>query len=245
MDYVRARTNATVDGNDLGRTRRQRDMMTAVFNRLITNTQSAFNLLDVLADPNAGFFTNMTNAQALGFLALAPRLLSMSMDNFSSYSLDGKYRTAMQYNFTFTDQELRAEVIKTVYGIDVEPLPYVSYEHTKWLTNTGIASIHAITVAGEFMDTVKAMRLRFTKSSRRAWDTLDAEYWTAVDLFQQAADTLDYRIIGRMKNSRDALRNAAKKMAELIEYEEDLPWNQSIKYWYDDPYVNEYQLDWR
>ena len=245
MDYVRARKNATVDDNDLGRARRQREMMTAVFNKILGNTQSIGNLLQVLADPDAGFFTNMTSAQAVGFLLLAPTLLGLNMDNFSTYSLDGKYRTAMGYNFTFTDQEHRAEIIRTVYGVEVPELPYVSYSHTSFYMDTGFASIHAIMAAKEFMDAVEAMHLRFDEEQQAAWDHLTASYWDAVDYFQNAADTLDTLYTDRMKATRDTLRRAGNDMAELIGYEKEIAWRQSVDYWYDDPYVNEYQLDWR
>ena len=245
MDYVRARTNATVDGNDLGRARRQRDMMTAVFNRLISDSQSAGNVLNVLADPASGFFTNMTGAQAVGFLALLPTLLGMGADRFTSYSLDGKYRSAMGFNFTFTDQEHRAEVIKTVYGIDVPPVPYVSYEHTKWLMETGFASAHAIAAADELKRAVQAMHLRLNEEQRQAWDAFIAAYWDAADYFQTAADTLEAPPIDKMKTTRVTLRNTGDALAALVGYDKEIEWNYSVKYWYNDPYVNQYQLDWR
>lgn len=245
MDYVRARKNATVDDNDLGRARRQRDMMTAVFNQLITNRQSATNVLNVLADPSSGFFTDMTSAQAVGFVVLLPTLLGMDKDRFTSYSLDGKYRSAMGFNFTFTDQEHRTEVIKTVYGIDVPPLPYVSYEHTKWLMETGFSSARTLAVADELRQKIQAMRLNFTEEQRQAWDTFLAAYWDAVDYFQKAADTLDADATDKMKNTRVTLRNAGDALAALVGYTEEIPWNYAVKLWYDDPYVNEYQLDWR
>ena len=245
MDYVRARTNATVDGNDLGRARRQRDMMTAVFNRLIENPQSAANVLDTLSNPDAGFFTNMTNAQGVGFALLLPTLLSMDADSFASYSLDGKYRTAMGYNFTFTDQEHRAEVIQTVYGVAVEELPYVSYQHTTFLMDTGFASIHAIVAAKEFMDQVQAMKLKFTQEQQTVWERFVAAYWDAVDYFQNAEDTLDPVYTDKMKTTRDTLRRAGNDLAELIGFDGEIAWQQTVAYWYDDPYVNQYQLDWR
>ncbi|HPF86456.1 MAG TPA: LCP family protein [Candidatus Limiplasma sp.] len=245
MDYVRARTNATVDGNDLGRTRRQRDMMTAIFEKLAQNPQSAVKVLSALTDPDAGFFTNITGRQAIGFLALAPILLQMDDDSFASYSLDGQYRTAMGYNFTFTDQENRASVIQTVYGIAVDELPYVSFAHAKWLMDTGFYSIHTIRVATELMETVEDMGLTFTQEQQALWDQFIDAYWNAVDQFQISADTLDGYAIGRMKTSRMELRNYGKQLAEAVGYDEDIQWNNVADYWYDDPYINQYQLDWR
>ena len=245
MDYVRARTNATVDSNDLGRARRQRDMMTAVLNKLIADGQSAGNVLKVLGNPDAGFFTNLTNAQAVGFLALLPTLLRMDAERFTSYSLDGPYRTAMEYNFTFTDQELRADVIQTVYGIAVPPVPYVSFEHSKWLTETGFSSMHTIMAAKEFMEAVESRRRTFTQEQREAWEKFVAAYWDAVDYFQVAAETLDVAATDKMKTTRVTLRRWGDDLAEMIGYNGVIPWNHAVKYWYKDPYINEYQLDWR
>ncbi|MFH1879696.1 MAG: LCP family protein [Bacillota bacterium] len=245
MDYFRARTNATVDDNDLGRARRQRDLMTAVFQKLLGSQQGLMHVLDVLADPNAGFFTNLTGTQAVGFLALLPMLAGMDAQRFASYSLDGVYRTAMGFNFTFTDQEHRAEVIKAVYGIDVPPIPYVSQSHAKWLEETGFYSIHSIRAATEFKEKVEAMRLTFTDRQREAWDLFIAAYWNAVDQFQISADTLDGYAVGRMKTSRIEMRTYADELKEAIDYPEDIPWSHVAEYWYDDPYINEYQLDWR
>ena len=245
MDYVRARTNATVDGNDLGRARRQRDMMTTVLTKLAQDRQSVFNVLNIFTDPASGFFTDLTGTQAIGLMALAPALLQMDTDSFTSYSLDGKYRTALGFNFTFTDQEHRAEVIQAVYGIEVADVPYVSYAHTKWLMETGFYSIHSIRMATELKETVQAMKIRFTDKQQEAWDIFMEAYWDAVNQFQISADTLDGYAVGRMKTSRYKLHNYGDQLAEAIGYKEDIKWGNVAEYWYDDPYINEYQLDWR
>ena len=245
MDYVRARTNATVDSNDLGRARRQRDMMTAVMAKLAQDRQSVVNVLDIFADPGSGFFTDLTGTQAVGMLMLVPTLLQMDTDSFTSYSLDGKYRTALGFNFTFTDQEHRAEVLRAVYGIDVAQVPYVSYAHTQWLMETGFYSIYTIRMATELMENIKAMKLRFTEKQQEAWDLFMEAYWDAIDQFQVSADTLDPYAVGRMKTSRFKLHNYGDQLAEAVGYKENIRWGNVAKYWYDDPYINEYQLDWR
>lgn len=245
MDYVRARTNATVDGNDLGRTRRQREMMTAVFEKLATDHAAITNVLETLTDPDSGFFTDLTGTQAVGLLALAPMLLTLDAEQITSYSLVGKYRTAMKYNFTFTDEENRAAVIEAVYGFTPEPLQYVDYAHTDWLMETGFYSIHVIRVATELKEAVEAMHLTFTEEQQQIWDNFTDAYWNAIDLFQTAADTLDSYAVDRMKSSRTTLRTYGKELAEAVGYGEDLTWSNSVDYWYDDPYINEYQLDWR
>ncbi len=245
MDYVRARTNATVDGNDLGRARRQRAMMTAVMQKLAQDRQSALDVLNILSDPQQGFFSDLTSAQAIGMLALVPMLVQMDADSITSYSLDGHYRSAMGFNFTFTDQEHRAEVIQTVYGIQVPEVPYVSYAHTQWLLDTGFYSIHTIRIAKEFKEKVEAMRLKFSDKQQEAWKLFTEAYWDAINQFQISADTLDGYAIGRMKTARIKLRTYGDQLAEAIEYGEKLNWSNVAEYWYDDPYINQYQLDWR
>ena len=245
MDYVRARTNATVDGNDLGRTRRQREMMTAVLHKLAGDKQSAQRVLTVLSSPESGFFTSMTGTQTVGFLAALPMLLRMNTDSIASYTLEGRYRSAMGWNFTFTDADRRAEVLKTVYGVDMPPLAYVSYKHAKFYEDSGFYSIHIINIAGEFIAAAEHTSQPLSGEQREMLEQLKSAYRAAADAFQAAADTLDSGDISAMKSARVKMRDDADALAAAIGYEGELPWKYYTAEWYMDPYTNEYQLDWR
>jgi len=245
MDYVRARKNATVDGTDLGRTRRQREMMTAIIHKLISDSKAAMSVLNALADPKNGVFTSMTGTQAIGFLSLAPLMLKSGGPMITSYTMQGGYRTAMGWNFTFTDEDYRAELLKTVYGVEVEPLRYVSRAHTDFYADTGFYTMHVINLSTEFIADVKAMRLSMTPEQTELWEQLLAAYDETVDWFQQACDTLEDSIITKMKYARVRMRDLAIELAASIGYEKELPWEFYPPAWFDDPYTNEFQLDWR
>jgi hypothetical protein len=241
MDYVRARTNATVDGNDLGRTRRQRDMMRAVLAKLAADKQAAIRVLDVLTNPEAGFFTSMTGPQGIGFLSVLPMLARMNAESIASHSLEGGYRFAMGWNFTFTDPDHRAEVIQTVYGVEVPPLPYVSWEHAKFYEDSGFYTMHVLNITREVIDAAAP----HNSEQREMLENLKTLYQETAEAFQAAAETLDHQEITRMKNARVAMRDLAMALAEAAGYGDDLPWRYYAEEWYKDPYTNEYQLDWR
>ncbi|MBN1776557.1 MAG: LCP family protein [Clostridiales bacterium] len=245
MDYVRARSNATLDASDYGRTRRQREMMTAIFQKLMSDTGSALSVLDALSDPETNVFTNLTGAQAVGILALAPMLLRLDGDGISSYTIGGDYRNAMGWNFTITDNEYRAEVLKTVYGIDVAPLEYVSYGHAGFYADSGFYSVHVITIVNEFIENIGAMRLTLTGEQRELWERFIAAYEKTVDYFQRACDGLNSNDITEMKYARVEMRDLADAFAKSVGYGEELPWTFAPAEWYLDPYTNEYQYDWR
>jgi len=245
MDYVRARSNATVEASDYGRTRRQREMMTAVMQKLMGDTKSAMSVLDALADPETGVFTSITGAQAVGFLAFLPLLFGRDGELFTSYTLKGAYRSAMGWNFTFTDNEYRAEVLKTVYGIDAEPLEYVSYQHASFYADSGFYTVHVVTIADEFIEAVGAMNLTLTDGQQDIWEEFIFAYEETVDYFQRACDGLISNDITEMKYARVRMRDLADAFAAAIGYGEELPWDFTPVEWYNDPYTNEYQLDWR
>ncbi|MBE0601264.1 MAG: LCP family protein, partial [Firmicutes bacterium] len=149
MDYVRVRKNATIDGTDLGRTRRQREMMTAILQKLARDSGSALRVLDALANPANGVFTNMSGAKAVGFASLSSLLLQGGDLQINSYTMEGGYSYAMKWNFTFTDEEARAEILQTVYGVEMPRLQYVSRKHADFYADTGFYSMHLINICTE------------------------------------------------------------------------------------------------
>ncbi len=245
MDYVRARKNATVDGTDLGRTRRQREMITAIMKKLMRDSASALNVLNALADPANGVFTNMTGVKATGFLSLAPLLLKSGGPEIHSYTMVGGYHPAMGWNFTFTDQNARIELIQAVYGVSVSPMPYVSREHTKFYEDVGFYSMHVINLCTELLAELKAENPPMTTEEKDLYQQLRAAYDETIDWFQQACDSLDHKDITKMKYARVAMRDLAIELTASLGYEEQRPWKSQPVIWYQNPHINEFQLDWR
>ena len=242
MDYLRSRTNATYAGNDLGRTARHRALIIAIFRKL--NSDKVL-LLKMAAEiqKSDGFFTNISISSLLPFLSMG---MQIEESDIGSHVITGKYRTAlMGWNFTFTDQKHRQEVIKEVYGIDVPPLPYVSFEYAKWLVDSGFSAVHQLTVAEELM--AYCMSIPQDASSEeqsKGLANLEATYNEAASAFVTASDSMRAADARRLRTSMASLRRAGDAAAELYGHP-SVKWTGN-KYWYRNPSINEKpNIDWR
>lgn len=56
------------------------------------------------------------------------------------------------WNFVFPDPEKRIELIRSVYGVTVQPDPYSSYVYLLWLEMYGFKAIHTMSVVDELME---------------------------------------------------------------------------------------------
>jgi len=238
MDYVRARKNAPVGGTDLGRTQRQRKMLSAIFQKLKSNPGLAFNCVKVLFSKEVNIFTDIGFFSAIGLL---PAALKADLSSMETHVLDGKLQDFYS-NFNFTDQEARREMLLEVYGIEAEESPFVSSRYTRWLLNEGFESAKCINLAQKVLSNTKA-GFRLTKEQKAAKASLEAACETAAAAFDAAA-------LHQGGDERDALlraRNALKKeleaSAELLGYTEKLRFKLADT-WYEDALINEYQFNW-
>ncbi len=242
MDYVRARTNATVDHNDIGRTRRQRAMMKAVFEKIKQeNVKLVPKLTQLLQSDDLNIFTDLT---LLDITSLLPLALTLDADAIGSYVLTGPYKlTLTGWNFTFTDQDNRIAVLKEVYGIDAEPLDFVSYDHAEFLTDEGLAVVRYVALTRQLIETCEQAGAMTPEQEESLQSLVDAHDAMLVS-FEQAATTLTKEDINAMISVRTALRNQGDKTARAFGV--DKPnWAKSARFC-DDPLVNEYcKIRWR
>ena len=245
-DYLRARTNATVDYNDIGRTNRQREMMLAIFEKLKSDENIIWDLLETATTQYDGFFTDITTAVIVKLALILPTVLSVDEQSIGSYVFTGPYRTSNSWNFTFTDQDNRLAVIKEVYNIDAEPIPYVSYAYTQWLDDmAGFSSVHYLSVAQQLLDFIDEIGVEnLTNEQQEAYNTFVLAYQEAATAFQLASDTMSEADTRVLYSTRSNLRDAAEACAKVFDYPDDLHWSHSKHYWYNDPFINEYQLNW-
>lgn len=237
MDYVRARTNATVNSNDIGRTGRQRQTMTAIFQKVKSNASLIKSGWDFANSGDIHFYTDMSLAKVLNLLNKVK-----AADSLGSYVLTGKYRTALKgWNFTFTDQANRVEVLKAVYGVDVPEIPYVSYEYTQWLMDEGFTTARTIAIARQLLAQTAAATL--TDEQQAAVNGLQTALDEAIAAFDTAADSNTAADTAAMVEKRRALRTAGNAAALLVNGQE-ATWNTG-KYWYADTWINEYQFSWQ
>lgn len=234
MDYVRARRNATVNADDLGRTARNRQMMTAIFHKIKSNAGLIKKSWDYANSGDINFFTDMTLAKVLN---LANKV--KNADTIGSHVLTGKYRFALDnWNFTFTEQDHRINVIKEVYGIDVPELPYVSYEYTKWLFEEGFTTVRYVSYTRDMLEKF-GQQENLTKAQSAALSKLEAALAETITAFDAAADSMGegYTQTAMIK-ARRAMRDTANEVNVLFTGEE-INW-YSGKLWFADPVINEY-----
>ncbi len=116
LDYLRVRKGVSEAG-DLNRINRQKKMLVAIFDKIKQNglLTSIPGLLEAF---DGNLYTNTTLAQTA---ALAAFGYNVSPDNIGMYSMGGKYSYGIfNWNFVLTDQKARVELIKKIYGVDVD-----------------------------------------------------------------------------------------------------------------------------
>lgn len=234
MDYIKARPNATVNANDIGRTARNRATMTAIFHKIKSNASLLKSGWDYATSGEINFFTDMTLAKVLN---LANKV--KNADNIGSHVLTGDYRFALDnWNFTFTEQDHRINVIKEVYGIDVPELPYVSYEYTKWLFEEGFTTVRYVSYTRDMLEKF-GQQENLTDAQSAALTKLEAALAEAITAFDAAADSMGegYTQTAMIK-ARRAMRDMANEVNVLFTGEE-INW-YSGKLWFADPAINEY-----
>ena len=131
MDFVRARMN--IDSNDQNRTERGRRIITAVIKKLWGNWDLVNTLWETANGKNINFYTNL---EAGDLAELYQAVQDLSSREVGSYVLSGEYgthTTCGDFQFRILDQDNRIRVLKEVFGIDAEPLPYISLAYLKWL----------------------------------------------------------------------------------------------------------------
>jgi hypothetical protein len=77
-----------------------------------------------------------------------------------------------------------------------------------------------------------------------AYIAFDHAYQEAVSAFKVASDTMSENDTLPLSSTRVVLRDATEACAKTLNYSGDLHWGHDRYYWYNDPYINEYQLNW-
>jgi len=238
MDYVRARKNAPIGGTDLGRTERQRKMLSAIFQKIKAHPTLIFNCLGVLFGGEGNIFTDIGffDAIGLGFTALG-----LDMSAIETHVLDGKLQDFYS-NFNFTDQDARREMLMEVYGVEAEDTPFVSNRHTRWLLNEGFEVAKFINLAEELLEnTQKGIFQSAEQKEARA--ALEKAHDEAVLAFDAAAIEQSGDNRNALLDARNALKKEIENAAVVLEYAETLRFKLNDP-WYEDTLINEYQFNW-
>lgn len=235
MDYMRARKNAPIGGTDLGRTQRQRKMLSAILQKIKAQPSLLFKCIGVLFGDEGHIFTDIGFFDAIG---LAVAALRVDMSTIDTHVLDGSLQDFYS-NFNFTDQEARHEMLREVYGIEAQDTLCVGNRHTRWLLNEGFEAAKNINLAEMLLKETKGRNAE-QKAARK---TLEEAHDAAVLAFDAAA-------LEQSGDNRNTLLKASRELKKEIENAAAvLEYAETIRYkvndpWYEDPMINQYQFNW-
>ena len=244
-DYLRARKNATIRSNDIGRTGRQRDLMQDIYEKLKNDRELLMKTITYARGLTGGYFTNIGDVPVELIAKLLPLALGLDENSIGSYVLTGPYRSSNTWNFTFTDQENRQAVIKEVWGVDVPPIPYVDRGYMTWLKSSGFLTVRYLHVADELRTFISGLDASgMTPEQKEAIEAFEKAYQETGRAFDVAADTLKKADRYAMEKARKDLRKFGDKAAKLLKYEKKMYWNSNLRF-SDDRMINEMKVDWR
>jgi LCP family protein required for cell wall assembly len=116
LDYLRVRKNIE-DKGDLNRVNRQKKMLVAIFDK-IKNKGLLTSIPGLIDAFDGNLYTNVPLSYTAGLALFA---MDVEAENIGMYSMGGNYYDGIfNWNFVITDQKARVELIKQIYGADVE-----------------------------------------------------------------------------------------------------------------------------
>lgn len=258
VDYFRARRNATVQtGSDLARTGRQRELLSALFKKLLGNQKLLLSLVlrthqnDIIRN---GLHTDISATDTPRLLQTALSFLAADggagKHPIGSHAIYGTYRNAFgNWKFTFTDMDNRREVVRQVFGVEVSDLDYVSYGYAKWLYDSGFTAIRFLSAADGILNFLEASEgaLADTGQARDAEEKLRESIAAVQKAFLTASHSLSSADTKALTQACNVLRTRGDTLAKLIAYPKKggkVTW-RTAKYHDDDPLVNEVYVNFR
>ena len=240
-DYARLRKSANQDSNDYGRTERQRQVLTALFEKVTDNLDYVYDILDVIVE-NFGslFYSDLSVADIVDMLPLAEELSGGRMDN---YVMDGELAFAMRYwNFSFIDQKKRQETMRTVYGVDVPRLTLISHVYVNYLYKYGFETVKAVRVADRLVAWAKENGFDGSELAE-----VEKAKENAIQALSDVDDKRKSEDINKVEKRKSTLKQKITALKNACGYPQKLNYEitEDDKF-YLDPDINEYyQVDWR
>lgn len=130
LDYMRVRKegHGQLAIGDSNRVKRQKNMMVAIFKKM-KEENLVLKVPEILAAFDGALFTNCTPEQTA---ALALFGYKLDPENIGAYSMGGDSATLFHWNFVFTRQSDRVELIRKIYGVDVNTYPKFSLAYGRY-----------------------------------------------------------------------------------------------------------------
>lgn len=128
LDYMRVRKGGHGDlaTGDSNRVQRQKNMLVALF-KSMQEKNLITSIPAILSAVTEGVYTNCSAEQTAALAAFA---YGLNSSDIGMYSFSGSTNTLFHWNFTFTDQSNRVNLIKQIYNVDVS-------RHTKYTLSYG------------------------------------------------------------------------------------------------------------
>ncbi len=134
LDYCRVRKTqnglTASQAGDARRVERQKKILVALFSQMQAD-QLITKIPEIIETFNGDLFTNCSFSQTAALAAFAYHL---DPANIGMYAMSGDQRSLYQWNFCFTDQKNRVNIIKDVYGVDAKQYAKytLSYARYNW-----------------------------------------------------------------------------------------------------------------
>ncbi len=132
LDYMRVRKpgHGQLPQGDSNRVNRQKNMMVTIFKKM-KEENMVLKVPEILDAFDGALFTNCTPAQTAALALFGYRL---DPENIGAHSMGGDGATLFGWNFVFTDQAKRVELIRDIYGVEVKKYPKynLSYGRYTW-----------------------------------------------------------------------------------------------------------------
>ena len=235
LDYLRVRKESSGlepgQTGDARRVQRQKRMLLAIFEQL-KKKDMMMKVPEILEAFEGQLFTNCTTSQTA---ALALYGLNMPSENIGMYSMTGKMHSMYSWNFSFINQSHRQELIKKIYGVDVEQLPELSYAHAQTVYQTKIANQY-LNTCGPLTKYVAAL-LEADTAPAATEESVPAAAWKPQysqeqrNVYSKYLEAIDKCRSLRGTGQNSALRGAcsslkslAIRLASTFDYEETLTW---------------------
>lgn len=117
LDYMRVRKggHGSLATGDINRVNRQKNILVALF-KSVKEKNLIPRIPEILSAFTGALYTNCTAEQTAALAAFA---YGLNSENIGMHSMTGSSATMFHWNFFFTDQSKRVELIKQIYNVDV------------------------------------------------------------------------------------------------------------------------------
>lgn len=259
LAYLRMRK--TAGALDYKRTARQREMLVAIFRKL--KDEGKLSLIpELLRTMGDNLYTNTTLEQTA---ALANFARSIDPDSIQTYSIYGDMSENYTWRYSMIDQQKRLEILKTVYGIDAEPMAVDTRRYEHFLYDSGFKAIQYLNITKKLFEEVNASFSENSISSeqKRAYADCWKKYSDLDNAFNKVNEWMltfwddskeltsgekeqqrsYYKALVSLENK---LKPAAEAMKKAFGLQTETDWSRSVNKWFEKgSVINEVYVDFR